>query len=252
MAVVGPSVAVLVQNASYVVCLMSRRFLPEQKRRATSHHNGIVSSYRTRTSMGKRARGLEASGQGPFAPPEDWYEPTDREDYRVVIQKPGEGYRHVVTEQDVRDRLAQLPPAMLEQLEVVQLSRMTRKKRTFPCYGMQWGNAVYLYPIEVELVEYFTRPPQPAQRIEARMFGGRWQQEGHLWRLVWSERSIRDYYLNNVLIHELGHLLDERNRSYRDRERYAEWFAIRHGYQSSRRQMAGRAAQRVTRRHHKK
>ncbi len=42
--------------------------------------------------------------------------------------------------------------------------------------------------------------------------------------------AIKDFYLNNILIHELGHLLDERNTSYTDRERYAEWFAIKYGY----------------------
>lgn len=34
---------------------------------------------------------------------------------------------------------------MLKSLQVVQLSRMTRKKKTYPCYGMQWGRALYLY-----------------------------------------------------------------------------------------------------------
>jgi hypothetical protein len=44
---------------------------------------------------------------------------------------------------------------MLEPLAIVQLSRMTRKKRIFPCYGMQWGTALYLYPIEETLVEVY-------------------------------------------------------------------------------------------------
>ena len=63
------------------------------------------------------------------------------------------------------------------------------------------------------------------------MFGGRWIQDGGShWRLVWSERAIKDFYLNNILIHELGHLLDDRNSGYVDRERFAEWFALEHGY----------------------
>ena len=37
------------------------------------------------------------------------------------------------------------------------------------------------------------------------MFGGRWEQDGSYWRLIWTEDTIRDYYLNNVLIHEIGH-----------------------------------------------
>src|SRR4029078_5968578 len=97
-----------------------------------------------------------------FAPPEDWHEPTGaQKDYRIIVQSPGEGYRHVVTPAEVRKRLAQMPPHFLKDLEVVQFSRMTNKKQSFPCYGMQWGNALYLYPLEESFVEQYddvTRP----------------------------------------------------------------------------------------------
>jgi hypothetical protein len=95
---------------------------------------------------------------------------------------------------------------------------------------MQWGSSLYLYPIEESLVEYYDRPPKPAQANEARMYGGRWVQDGTQWRLVWTEKAIKDFYLNNILIHELGHLVDDRNTRYEDRERFAEWFALHYGY----------------------
>lgn len=163
---------------------------------------------------------------------------------------PGKGYRHVISVDDVRDRLAALPPWMLAPLEVVQLSGMTRKKKTFPMYGMQWGPSLYLYPVDDSLVEWFARPPKPAQRIETEMFGGRWQREtDDLWKLIWTEHTVRDFYLNNVLIHELGHLLDTRNTGYAERERYAEWFAIEYGYKPSRAAREGERA--VRKRHHR-
>jgi hypothetical protein len=108
---------------------------------------------------------------------------------------------------------------------------MTRKKRTLPCYGMQWGSALYLYPVEESLIEHFARPPLAAERREAEMYGGCWKPTpGGLWQLVWTPATIRDFYLNNILVHELGHLIDDRNRSYADRERFADWFAIEYGY----------------------
>ncbi len=82
--------------------------------------------------------------------------------YQVVMQAPGAGYRHVLTAEEIRDRLAQLPAHFVAPLEVVQLSRMTRKKLSFPCYGMQWGPAIYLYPVEESLVEQYKSPPKPA------------------------------------------------------------------------------------------
>jgi hypothetical protein len=187
--------------------------------------------------LGHRARGAASRADRSHLPPEDWHEPNGDfpAGYRIRVYPPGAGYIHVVTPEEIRDRLAQLPQHMVDSLEVVQLSRMTRKKKTFPCYGIQWGSAIYLYPLEATLVEEFAKPPRPAEYIEARMYGGRWVQEGEAWKLVWTRDSIRDFYLNNVLLHELGHVIDSRNAKSRDRERFAEWFAIEYGYRPSRR-----------------
>lgn len=192
--------------------------------------------------------------RAPFSPPEEWHEPTEGEQgYRIVVRSPGAGYRHVVTPADVRARLAQLPSHFLTGLEVVQLASMTRKKQSFPCYGMQWGATLYLYPIEETLEEHFEAPPRPEIYNEARMYGGRWDEPGPgWWRLRWTEQAIRDFYLNNILIHELGHLIDERNSTYVDRERYAEWFAIEYGYRATGGANARRRRQSVRRRHHSK
>lgn len=170
-----------------------------------------------------------------FNAPERWHEAPENPRVRYVVEPAGAGYIHAVTVDEVRQRLNELAPRFTRELAVVQFSGMTRKRQLFPCYGMQWGNAVYLYPIEESLVESYTRPPTPQQQIEARMFGGRWVQEGNLWRLIWTEQSIKDFYLNNVLVHEIGHLNDSRNTNTRDRERYANWFAIEYGYRPTRR-----------------
>jgi hypothetical protein len=222
---------------------MSRRIALTLKTPAPARNNAARSG-RKFVTLGKRARISSAALRGPYLPPERWHEPREETDgrYAVIVQAAGTGYRHVVTEDDVRRRLAQLPEWMVRPLQVVQLSQMTRKKRRAPCYGMQWGSAIYLYPIEESLIETFQRPPKPAQKIEASMYGAEWAQERDEWKLVWTEASIRDFYLNNVLIHELGHILDSRNTSHRDRERYAEWFALEMGYKASRRQELAAAA----------
>ncbi len=178
----------------------------------------------------RRAISRRNPGRG-FDPPEDRHDATGASKYRIIVRPPGSGYRHIVTADQVRDRLGELPERFLGGLEVVQLSRMTRKKHRYPCYGLHWGCAIYLYPFDESLEEHFYRPPAPALVTEARMFGGRWDQPGaEHWRLRWTESSARDFVLNNVLIHELGHLNDRRNTNYTDQERFAEWFAIEYGY----------------------
>lgn len=215
-----------------------------------SKHVGLTRSVAWAAPLSQRARGGQVNERLPFVPPEDWHEPQENgAGYRFLVQTPGPGYRHVITPAEVRQRLADLPASFVKPLEVVQFSRMTRKKQSFPCYGMQWGSAIYLYPIEENLVESYHQPPKPNQVNEARMYGGRWVQQGrHTWSLIWTEESIKDFYLNNILIHELGHLLDDRNSRQLDRERYAEWFAIRYGYLPTAGQRT--AARPARRRHH--
>jgi hypothetical protein len=208
-------------------------------------------NWQRRPKQARRSSTGQRNARLPFAPPEDWYDPTEAEEFRIVVQEPGKGYRHILTPGDVRQRLAQVPQHFLEQLEVVQFSRMTRKKQAFPCYGMQWGNALYLYPIEESLIEQFDTPPRPNLVNETRMYGGRWSESPGYWTLTWTEQAARDFYLNNILIHELGHLVDERNNGYIERERYAEWFAVQYGYRWSGGQAARGYRKGIKRRHHK-
>ena len=203
---------------------------------------------------GKGARISGGTPRGPYLPPENWHEPSKATggDFSVLHQPPGKGFRHILTEEEVRNRLGELPRWMVEPLEVVQFSQMTRKKRFSPCYGMQWGTTIYLYPIEENLIEVFRRAPKPSQKIEAGMFGARWEPASRgEWKLIWTPEAIRDFYLNNVLIHELGHILDTRNSRSVDRERFAEWFALENGYKRSQRQdLAVQAARKYVRRRH--
>lgn len=184
-----------------------------------------------------RQRGRSGGPALPFNAPETWHEPLERDATRYVVEPPGPGYRHAVTVAEIRDRIAQLPEPFRQGIEVVQLSRMTRKRALFPCYGMQWGPNVYLYPIEECLVETYLRPPRPEQQIEARMYGGLWSQYGNVWLLTWTEATIKDFYLNNVLIHEIGHLHDLRNTRFDHREQFANWFATEYGYRASRKRL---------------
>jgi hypothetical protein len=209
-------------------------------------------NWQRRPKQARRSSTGQRNARLPFAPPEDWYDSTEAVDYRIVVQEPGEGYRHILTPADIRARLAQVPDPFLDQLEVVQLSRMTRKKLSFPCYGMQWGNALYLYPLEESLVEHFDTPPRPNLVNETKMYGGRWTETspGNC-TLTWSEQAARDFYLNNILMHELGHLVDDRNTGYMERERYAEWFAVEYGYRFTGGQASrGYRTGEVRKRHH--
>lgn len=195
-------------------------------------HSRGARAVRPNAAYRQRRRTDEISSH--FSAPETWYEPQQRDSIEYVEEPAGIGYFHPVTVEDVQKRLAELPPSLTSGIEVIQLSGMTRKRRLFPLYGMQWGPNIYLYPVEESLVETYLNPPRPDQLVEARMFGAEWLQIGDEWNLKWTRETIRDFYLNNVLIHEVGHVNDTRNTNAHKREQFAIWFATEYGYRASR------------------
>lgn len=215
--------------------IQRQRHTASKKRGANGRSNKGRGSVRPATAHRKRGSGERERPE--FNAAEVWHEPLDDEsnnEIRYVTHEPGEGYVHPVTASDVERRLRDFPKKFLKGVDVIQFSPMTNKRRLFPCYGMQWGSTVYLYPIEESLIELYVRPPRPAQLVEAKMYGGHWSQDGDLWQLRWTPQAICDFYLNSILIHEIGHINDPRNSSYTDRERFADWFAIEYGYRASR------------------
>lgn len=190
---------------------------------------------RVRGSYRRRSPGANPQGfRFSYGPPEVWHEPHGGEGFDIITREPGNGYVHVVTASQVRSRLAKLPEAFTRDLEVVELAGMTRKKESFRCYGLQWGPAVYLYPFDESLEEWRESPPPLLELRETSMYGGVWDRPTHdRWRLTWTPATARDFVLNNVLIHEIGHLNDNRNTNYDKREAYAEWFAIEYGFKAT-------------------
>lgn len=222
----------------------------------TPRCSGRQSQKRIRYGVPRKKVAAQSEAKRTFFPGEDWHEPLEgeRDGYRIIEKDPGPDLFHPVTPAEIIDRLAKVPAEFLVDLDVVQLAEMTRKKQSYPCYGMQWGTALYLYPVCYSLVEIFTAPPSPALLNETRMYGAKWivNPSEKTWHLQWTEKTIRDFYLNNILIHELGHLNDDRNSSYVDRERFADWFAIEYGYRPTRsKRRAKRRQKQIRRRHHR-
>lgn len=224
-----------------------------QKRDSRIRSSNSRRRLRSKDFVAKARRIITRRSPGQdFDAHEEWHEPTGAADYRVLVRDPGNGHRHVVTPEQIQTRLSQLPKRFLKGLEVVQLATMNRKKLRFPCYGLQWGCAIYLYPFDDSLEEHFCTPPPNALVIETKMYGGRWDQpEPNFWRLKWTESTARDFQLNNVLIHELGHMVDTWNTTYMGQERFAEWFAIEYGYRrTGGSEKRSRPSRKVRRRHH--
>ena len=50
-------------------------------------------------------------------------------------------------------------------------------------------------------------------------------------QVVFDEISLKRFYLEDVLMHEIGHHVDKHNHSTRsEKENFAKWFATEYGY----------------------
>ena len=120
---------------------------------------------------------------------------------KIIEFEPLEGFMRPCTAREVESQLMRCPSEFLKGLRAVFILPGTQKQlkrwgRDGTFYGHYWRSCVFLHPC-------------PQGRAD----------------LDW----LRRFYLRDVLMHELGHHLDLQNTTRKDRERFAEEFAQKHG-----------------------
>jgi hypothetical protein len=119
---------------------------------------------------------------------------------KVIYLEPLEGFIRPCSEQEVEAQLRSCPAQFLRGLRAVFILSGTRKqllsKRSAAFYGHYWRCCVFLH---------------------AYPFGRA--------NLTW----LRRFYIRDVLMHEIGHHVDELNTTRAKRERFADRFAEVHG-----------------------
>jgi len=129
--------------------------------------------------------------------------------------------------------LANIPAAFLRDVEGVYLLGGSLKQVRaassdlfhYGCYGH--GRIVlHAFP-RAKLTQRLARAPKPSVLQGYTRAGVAFTKHGEAYHLAFSEVSLRQFYLYDVLLHELGHHVDRRLRQNdrRASERYAKWFA---------------------------
>lgn len=120
---------------------------------------------------------------------------------KTIELKALEGFIRPCSAKEVEAQLSRCPPEFLKGLRAVFILSGTTKQlrswgRLTSFYGHYWRKCVFL----------------------------------HAYPFGWADLdSLRRFYLRNVLMHEIGHHVDSRNVTLKDRERFAENFALKHG-----------------------
>lgn len=150
----------------------------------------------------------------------------------ICVEPAGKGYFHVLTPEEITNRMRKLPKEHLRNLDTIVLPCMTKKRKRMDIYGLQWNGTVYLYPMNDDLLHEINRPLRPLERQEANKYGGKIIEDGKYHSVQWTKESIKHFYLENILVHELAHVYDRKNTRNVDRERFAEGYVLKYGSKS--------------------
>lgn len=121
----------------------------------------------------------------------------------MVIKPQTPGFIHACTRAEIRTRLERMPEVSGKDLRAVFLLSGTRKQEKswwskLGCYGMYWNSCVFLFAHPFEFPWYYTLD------------------------------RLRNFYLNDVLIHEVAHHIDrERMNDRKAKEAFAHAYAQR-------------------------
>jgi hypothetical protein len=143
-----------------------------------------------------------------------------------------------VTADEIRIRLNLVPKDFLQGLKGVIILGGSNKQLKVSwgnlfCFGAYGYQIIFLSPFpKAQLIEYSTSLPAPHIKKEAERAGAIYEFKDGLWHRIFTEESLKRFYLNDVLMHELGHHVDQHTTTDKKAERYAEWFATEYGYRN--------------------
>jgi hypothetical protein len=148
---------------------------------------------------------------------------------RYIIDPPPKGYVYPCTIDDIRAKFGELSPKTLRNIFVIHLCNQVKMNPGVDAHICD-GTDIRIYPVPEKLRwNYGWNKPSPAFAQERLEFGAYWRLIDDEWWLCWDKDLLKDYFLNHVLMHEIGHSLDNVHRGTNAGEKLAEAFAHRVG-----------------------
>ena len=168
------------------------------------------------------------------------YAPGPHEETPFFMQdNPSRDFFFPVLKDEIQSFLDQLPTEHTENLTHIWLRKQNPKEydRANTLQGEfisgSGVNLIVLYPFPKDLkMNFGKKMPQKKSLNWYANFHPELIQEGGIWKLLWTEEGIKRYYLEGLLLHEIGHKMDSLyqrywSKPYRDRaEKFADNFAF--------------------------
>ena len=133
----------------------------------------------------------------------------------TITENPSRDFFFPITPEDILTEFKNLPPEHTDDITHIWFRRISKKdfqKKDFSQAAFICGSKVRViifHPFPKDLRINFGKK-KPSDKI--KRFYGKWSPELNFsndnWYLQWTEPEIKKYYLEHLLLHEIGHHLD--------------------------------------------
>jgi len=154
-----------------------------------------------------------------------------------IIDNPSRDFFFPVSKDEIKEFLEKLPTEHSENLTHIWLKKISKKdflkERVQGCFICGSGvNLIVLYPFPKDLTMNFgnKKPDKKTLKWYSKYKPELIEEKGN-WKLIWSKEKIKEYYLEGLFLHEIGHKMDSINQRYwskankRKIENFADNFA---------------------------
>ena len=152
------------------------------------------------------------------------------------------GFVLPISKEDIEKQLLDLPEEYILDIKGIRILPGSKKQlkvcKNWQMYGEYAVGFISLYPFPKKLMNIqLKKLPAPHLQRELKRVGVQFKNIKKRWYQVFSEQALRSFYLNDVLIHEIGHHVDRFNqhKSYYQKEKFAEAFADAFGFKNKKR-----------------
>ena len=148
---------------------------------------------------------------------------------RYIVDPLPKGYVYPCSVEDIRSKIHEISEKMLRNVSLIHLCNQVKMNPGVDAHICD-GSEIRIYPVPEKLRwNYGPKKPNPAFAQERLEFGAYWQNIDGDWWLSWDRDSLREYFLNHIFLHEVGHSLDGIHYGTNRGERLAEAFAHKVG-----------------------
>ncbi len=157
----------------------------------------------------------------------------------IRVEPTTESFLFPVSLEDIRGAIESIPPKFVKGIKAILVPTGSKKQikaaNSLYIYGEYWQHCIFLHPYPKALmVLNNAKTLKPHELDGYKRSGAEISDIDNNIEVRLTESSLRTFYLNDVLMHEIGHHIDRVRRPQKERERFAEWFALEYGYRLQR------------------